>query len=384
MDGGPSLHPLLELLYASVESDAHWPSFLQLLAHHCHAPAAMLFMHDYRCGQVPFTASSGVDPALESAYRTRLGALNPWVAEQEQHPEGSVVLSHTLKSDANICASEYYADFLHPHGFRNGIGSTILRGRDCAVKLGILRGGALGPMGTAEVKVMLDLMPSLQTAMKLRGRLAELQSRNRLQWEVIDALPFGLVLLDACGRVYSMNRAAIRIVEMEDGIFVDAGGRLEASVAESRKKLDAFISSIIGGDNFCSAVSIFRLRRPSGKQSLSVQIYPAQQTSLAEGGTVRVAVFICDPEHRLEGLAPRLCNLFGFTPAEARLASCMVNGFTLRDAAKQLNLAESTVRFMSKQLYAKSGTRGQPELLRLIMNSAAVLGALHPAATNLE
>lgn len=90
------------------------------------------------------------------------------------------------------------------------------------------------------------------------------------------------------------------------------------------------------------------------------------------------------PDGRVEGVlrasqhalpAPDvLAEALHLTLTEARLVRALAQGATLAEAAQALGLTLETVRYYSKQVYAKTGVRGQPDLMRRIWTSALVLG----------
>ncbi|MEH6792457.1 helix-turn-helix transcriptional regulator [Parasphingorhabdus sp.] len=62
-----------------------------------------------------------------------------------------------------------------------------------------------------------------------------------------------------------------------------------------------------------------------------------------------------------------LADLFGLLPSEARLAKALASGRSLAEAAEQMGLTIETVRNYSKKIFAKTGTRGQADLVRYIL-----------------
>jgi DNA-binding CsgD family transcriptional regulator len=65
--------------------------------------------------------------------------------------------------------------------------------------------------------------------------------------------------------------------------------------------------------------------------------------------------------------APKvLAQAFGLSQPEARLAHALGEGCSLRQAAEKLGVTLETARSYSKQIFAKTGTRGQPDLIRRI------------------
>jgi DNA-binding CsgD family transcriptional regulator len=60
---------------------------------------------------------------------------------------------------------------------------------------------------------------------------------------------------------------------------------------------------------------------------------------------------------------------FGLTPAEARLALHLVAGETLRSAALKLSITYETARTSLKNIFRKTGTCRQAELIILILTA---------------
>ena len=60
---------------------------------------------------------------------------------------------------------------------------------------------------------------------------------------------------------------------------------------------------------------------------------------------------------------------FSLTPAEARLALHLVAGETLRSAAVKLSITYETARSQLKNIFKKTGTRRQAELVILILTA---------------
>ena len=61
-----------------------------------------------------------------------------------------------------------------------------------------------------------------------------------------------------------------------------------------------------------------------------------------------------------------LQDLFGFTPAESRLAVLLINGKSVIECADELGVRISTVREQLSNLFAKTRTSRQPELVSML------------------
>lgn len=64
---------------------------------------------------------------------------------------------------------------------------------------------------------------------------------------------------------------------------------------------------------------------------------------------------------------------FGLTGSEARLALHLAEGHSLQEAGTLLHLTRETARNYSKRIYEKTGSRGQADLVRLLLTSVVTL-----------
>lgn len=104
----------------------------------------------------------------------------------------------------------------------------------------------------------------------------------------------------------------------------------------------------------------------------------------AEDHDRRAAAIIClmRPECSVtRGLEP-ICQLHGLSPVETQLVAFLTKGLTLGEAAMQMRIKPDTARTYLKQVFAKTDTHRQTDLLQLILRyQRAVLGdALFEAA----
>jgi DNA-binding NarL/FixJ family response regulator len=60
-------------------------------------------------------------------------------------------------------------------------------------------------------------------------------------------------------------------------------------------------------------------------------------------------------------------QLYGLTPAEARLAFLLAAGENVKGAAEKLRLAQSTLRSQLKCIFTKTHTSRQSEILRVLL-----------------
>ena len=82
----------------------------------------------------------------------------------------------------------------------------------------------------------------------------------------------------------------------------------------------------------------------------------------------RFAVFITDPQAVQLPSTERLGELYGLTPAEAKVACEFAKGNSYRQVAQGLNISEDTVRAHVKHIYPKTRVNRQSDLVRLVFS----------------
>ena len=83
----------------------------------------------------------------------------------------------------------------------------------------------------------------------------------------------------------------------------------------------------------------------------------------------RAILFVADPEDAAGVRSESLREGFGLTSAEAALALEILKGDGLRAAANRLAISLATAHTELARAFAKTGTRRQAELVRLILKS---------------
>jgi DNA-binding CsgD family transcriptional regulator len=72
----------------------------------------------------------------------------------------------------------------------------------------------------------------------------------------------------------------------------------------------------------------------------------------------------------------QLAELFRLSPREAEIALALCRGMSIAEAATAFGVAVGTVRNQTKAVYAKTGARGLPDLVRIVMRSVLAIAAV--------
>src|SRR5215813_10895654 len=181
-DSMAHLLSLVEQLYAAA-GHGEWEGFLGELAGALRGVIPALFVHERPTEAATLGVTVGVDPAWAAAYdnyyvKHDLRRRKIWAL-----PAGSVFVGSALVPNRELVRSEFYNDFLRPHGYFHLAGAV--------------------PLKNEEVVAVLDWFPT------------------------------AVLLLDRQGRIVASNRSAEELLASGDGLRADRDGLRAALPGET-------------------------------------------------------------------------------------------------------------------------------------------------------
>jgi PAS domain S-box-containing protein len=203
--------------------------------------------------------------------------------------------------------------------------------------------------------------------------MRDVTERRRAE-ETLNLLSTGMALVDRDCRLLLANRSASRLLELGDGLTL-AHGRIGAARRTQMEQLRDLVDRACSAEERDSGEATFAgvmtIDRDGDIRPLSIMVAPVQLSAEGEGTSQVAAIFVRDLEVRQSVPPEVLAKLFGLTPAEARVVVELVKGKRPQEVADDLNVSLNTVRNQLKQIFSKTDTGRQSELISLVLSSAA-------------
>lgn len=117
--------------------------------------------------------------------------------------------------------------------------------------------------------------------------------------------------------------------------------------------------------------SVLRIARADVKPLLLV-VQPVQGDGLGIPQAAAL-VFFTDLNQTHKSDPILLQELFAFSPTESKIAGLLMEGYAMEHISAELAITENTARNHLKSLFAKTQTKKQAELLRMLLCSPAFL-----------
>lgn len=373
--GPASLDAVISDIYEGITQTPPWHSALESMRELMKGEHVTLMLRP------PSTESTGVminagdvDQQATESYETHFFAIDPFA----QLPEGEVISAEDLLGKDEWQKSAMYQEYLKPLGIRHLLGADIYTEEGIQCRLRVTRPPKGKAFSDKDRQLVRILLPHFRRAIRLHAKLDYLECERQLYSGAMNRLLLGMVSFDQQGNILEMNEEAERILEEKDGISMTSKGIKAARQSENQDLQRLLNEAIAGGvsDTEPSVVEAMAITRQFDRSRLGIVIRTIPMGEWSESGQRPAAVmFLRDPDYNSgEPLQEVVQRVFGLTRMESALAVLLAQGYTLDEAAEQLNVRRNTARTHLRSIFGKTGVSRQTMLVRLLLQSVVSLG----------
>lgn len=314
------------------------------------------------------SVSTGLSEGVGPDYAAYYAALDPrrQLALDHQSP-GELLVCHEHFDKAYVSRSEFYQDYLLPIGVQYMLGTTLLNDSSALVQIAFQRHVGHAHFAEREILLAQRLIPHMQRALKLMLQFQQRQDQLICDQAGLEASSLGVLGLSARGEILYANAGAERLLQSAHGLR-QAKGRLCATDADRNAELELALRRVAATGGAAS----LNLGGLHGHCCLSLtRLPPAADLGIASR-RAEVLCLITESASRRVATAQQLIELFGLSPAEARLARALARGETLDDYALHEGVKRSTLKSHLQHAQLKMGVKSQKEMIRLVTMLPAV------------
>lgn len=216
--------------------------------------------------------------------------------------------------------------------------------------------------------LLTTIAPVLRSALTTLMVLERERFGASVMGEAMRRLRFGWFTLDASGCVLDADSQGARTLSGSSILRRTASGRLVVRPAELEREVLQAIRSVAADPR----------RRPraitlSRDPWLDMLLVPVDGRMISTAPSPALVAYVHGDRWRSIDRCEQLIQLFRLSPSEARLALALSRGMSIAEAAEELGLTVGSARVYSKKIYAKTGARGQPDLIRFVMRSVLAI-----------
>ena len=341
----------VQAIYDAAFDEQLFPDLLRQMARHFGAQAGFIGWVN-EASQAGFQAEHGNDPAYLKAYVETYAELDVLRPALMAAPEGEPQRAYPLLQSADIQATRFYREYIAPQGIVDNLAVNLIKRDGVMATIAILRTGDAEPFGDADIDAVRDLVPHLRRAVFLssyRVRQADLMATYR---DAAGGARDGLVLLGDDGRILDLGPEIERMTGFSS---VETASRSPFGRALAR--------TMHAGS---PALHEFTFGKQSLRLLLSSQpLARNPYGDLSEGPGAAHAVSVTAVDRRWGLAYGAIAATHGLTKGEARVLEDVLSHGDMSGSPDRLGIAGATARSHLHRIYAKTGTRGFPDLCLL-------------------
>ncbi len=345
-------------------------------------PCTQAFFYEWTApsGQFKVTREASTDTSLLKHYLTSARATDPCAQDKARQQ-----CIHTARSQSlsDLLAVETRMDSPFVKGFmgRNeDLRDALYHHADVSnghfTSLHLFRSAGEAAFSRSESKCLDHLHAHVVLWLRQRWASTALrQERDALQM-ALDVQATPVFLLDSHAKVLACNHAADlqlregRRLSLADNTLLSGSQMDHASwIPEAIKRL---MNPAANSES--SQIHLEPLPCTQARQARHYGVLarvPHNNNANTKANTATAMLTLIDTRPPVARHEPsELRRVFGFTGAEARVADALVAGMGTDDIAEAFGIRRDTVRSHIKRLLAKTGTRGNAELQKLLLRIA--------------
>lgn len=332
-----------------------WEYFLEKLVSRLPEGQAALAVHSSR--KIDGYALFSDSDKLENEYNEYYSRINPLQPILAAKPIGFIGCDVQLLSDQKLERTEFYNDFLMANRMRRTAGLNFAKSNDEVFSLII---GCDAHLSTDPFQdslgILAKIAPHLRRALTMRPRVND--TIERCVPALMNAVNIEALILDREQKVRSASNNANNILDETGPLSILADGRIHFRQQEVQTACSAMLNRYYSGP---VALDFFS----HGAKLSLVRLHKDRSSLYFEGAAAVVLV-----RHFRQRTTDYDQQLFGadfnLSKGEMRAMAGIVDGRSMNEVALEAGLSRETIRSQFKSLYAKTGARGEADVLRLL------------------
>jgi DNA-binding CsgD family transcriptional regulator len=355
---------LIEDIYDAALDSSRWTAVLAKTAEFIDAFAVSIVTQDHVEEPVHYQHHFGVDFHYQRIYEAKYSRSDPRNVLSFFSKPGEVFSTFSVLPPRDMRETQFYQEYIQPQGITDNLRCVIEQSP--VTYFGAFRRGdnaterAFGRMRL--------LVPHIKRAVRIGKTISHGPAQTAVFTDVLDGIRAGIFLLDARRRIVHANESGHALLARRV-LLRTAGGRLSATEPDAQRALDGSIAVAGKADPLTARHGVTVSLHTSDGERYVGHLLPLRSGERRRSGAmceVVAALFV----HRAEPKASVPCELvaarYNLTPMEVTVLFAIVDVGGVPEVAKALGIAPSTVKTHLLRVFAKTNTRRQADLVKLV------------------
>jgi DNA-binding NarL/FixJ family response regulator len=355
-------------IYDAAIDPALWKRALARMCTFVGGHSAVLFWHDSATQRSEALHLFNEDPHYNRLYFEKYLPMNPMFPAATFMEAGQVVTTNDIMPQNELEKTRFYREWIEPQGIVDALAVNLEKGTTCSSLLNIRMDASYGMADAAARRRLALLVPHIQRAVAIGRLFDQSKAAEKALTTTLDHVEAAVLLVGADGTIAFANEPA-KAMLAEGTMIRAAGNALRAVSTETDRILRDILESAKNGDASVGVRGVAVPLTASSQERWFAHMLPLTSGNRREAGLAYAAVAaifirktVPDAPPPLEAIA----KLYKLTASEVRVLDAVLKVNGVKAMAETLGLSQATVKTHLHNVFRKTGTNRQSDLVKLV------------------
>ena len=362
------LSAVIAEIYDAAINPALWQQALASITAYVGGSSAVLYWHDAATERSEVLHLFNEKPEYTRLYFEKYLPMNPMFPAGAFYDVGVVNSTNDIMPIEEFIETRFYKEWVKPQGIGDAIAVNLEKGATRASLLNVRMDASLGFENDGARTRMAVLVPHLQRAVSIGRLFGREKSENQALYVTLDHVEAGVFLVDATGAITFANKPA-KAALRESALIRIADNVLRATEPAADTVLHDAFATAAKGDASIGVRGVAVPLGDVGPDRWFAHVLPltsGRRQAAGEASGAVAAVFIRKIAPNAPPALEAVAKLYKLTATETQVLNALSSVRGIKTMADTLGLSENTVKFHLRNMFRKTGTTRQADLMKLV------------------
>ena len=352
-------------IYDAAISPPLWQQTLGRICTYVGGTSAVLYWHDAATEQSEVAYLFDEKPEYTQLYFEKYLPMNPMFPAATFIDEGLVSTVEQIMPRSEFTETRFYKEWAKPQGIEDAISVNLEKGVTRVAMIAVRTASV--PDQPMRIR-MTALVPHLQRAVAIGRLFDQRKATEQALTTTLDHVEAAVFLVSSGSEISFANDPARKLLE-ESSLMRSSNNALRAVAAENDRILQDIITAAENGDASLGVRGVaVALTDTSGERWFAhvLPLTSGRRQETAKTNHAVAAIFIRKNAPNAPPPLEAIAKLHKLTATEVRVLDVLLKVTGVKAMADTLGLSESTVRSHLHNLFRKTKTANQGDLIKLV------------------
>lgn len=345
--------------------------WMRALEHSCHfvgGSSSVLYWHDIASESSAALHLFNDDPHYTRLYFEKYMPMNPVFPAATFVEPGLIYTPTDIVPEAELLDTRFHREWVEPQGITDVVCVNLEKSATSSSVLNIRREEAHGGVDDAVRRRAALIVPHFQRAVAIGRLFDQRKTAQAVLTETLDNVEAAIFLVGLNGRVVLVNELGRTMLD-EGTLLRERRGTLAAVAPEAQRVLRDLLAAAESGDVAGGSHGAAIPLSDAPARRWFAHVLPLTSGDRQRAGAVHsavAAVFVRRTSPASPPLLEALAKLYGLTASEIRVLDGIAKVSGVRALADMVGSSQATVKTHLHNLFRKTGTARQSDLIKLI------------------